>query len=240
MVPKLPTYAVIASKDRPEMLANLVAQLAPQCTAVVLDNGYDETPDVDAFVHRVHGMLLHAMWNKGLDHAAAAEDGRPHNVLIINDDVEVAPDVCARLEVALRTNEEIWIAFPHPELPAGLAAAFENPNYDGRTLTGWCFMLRGEAGLRFDEEFSWWYGDSDMERTVRAAGKHVAGVGGVRVQHLDPLRSTENPQLLEMARSDEQRFAAKWDLNPDDLWLAQHPEFGSPDPATDSAINPSS
>jgi hypothetical protein len=32
---------------------------------------------------------------------------------------------------------------------------------------------------------------------------------------------------VDVIRDDEKRFAAKWDLDPDSLWLAQHPDFGS-------------
>ncbi len=222
--PAMPTYAVVASKNRPEMLATLVRQLAPQATTFVFDNGYDTSPVPDAI--DAHGWPLHRMWNVGLDLAAEDAAGKPHNVLIINDDVEVADDVCARLENGLRHDNNIWVTYPHPQLPPGNAAEFDNPTLANQTLTGWCFMLRGEAGLRFDEQYEWWYGDSDLEKQVRAAGGHVVGVGGVGVNHLDPMRSTTDPDRLEQAKADEKRFATKWGIDPDALWLAQHPEFG--------------
>lgn len=214
-----PTYAVIASKDRPEMLATLVAQLKPQCTDVLIfDNGYENPPldSIDA-----HGQALHRMWNTGIDWAEQLAtiqvettklgDPEPshipgpirdHNVLIINDDVEVAPDLVARLEAALRSGD-YDMAIPG----------------DG-TMTGWCFMLRGEAGLRLDEQFEWWYGDTDLAK--RCEGRIVA-TADAHATHLDPMRSTlTDPERLEQARRDEKRYAEKWGIDPSTLWLARH------------------
>lgn len=218
-VPALPTYAVIASKDRPEMLANLRAQLAGQVTETfVFDNGYREPPEGSICAH---GEPLHAMWNGGLNLAAAANRG-PFNVLVINDDVEVPTDFCARLEAGLRSHPDNWIAYPDVEgrVQPGEVAAVESKV---RSLTGWAFMLRGESGLRFDEQFQWWYGDADIERQVAAAGKRTVTVGGCVARHLDPLRSTmDNPDRLAQAEADEQRFAEKWGIDPSSLWLAQN------------------
>jgi hypothetical protein len=89
-------------------------------------------------------------------------------------------------------------------------------------MSGWAFMLRGETGLRFDERFEWWYGDSDLERQVREAGKYTVCVGGCFARHLDPLRSTlDDPERLAQAELDEKHFAEKWGLDPATLWLAQ-------------------
>jgi GT2 family glycosyltransferase len=96
----------------------------------------------------------------------------------------------------------------------------------GQTMTGFCFVVRGEARLRCDERFVWWYGDSDLERQVRAQGKQTVCVGGARVSHFTPMQSTRG-DLLEQAKRDEAAFAEKWGLDPDSLWLALHPEFGA-------------
>ena len=83
-------------------------------------------------------------------------------------------------------------------------------------------MLRGEAGLRFDERYQFWYGDSDLECQVKTAGKFTVCVGGCEARHLDPLRSTlEDPGRLAQAEADELLFAEKWGLDPGSLWLAQ-------------------
>jgi hypothetical protein len=198
-VPALPTFAVIASKNRRVMLTRLVDQLAPQVDhSWVFDNGY-EPPLADAT--EAHGWPLHKMWNQGLAEASEAAEG-PYNVLIINDDVEVAPDLVARLEAALRSGE-YNMAIPG----------------DGR-MTGWCFMLRGEANLRLDEQFEWWYGDTDLAK--RCEGR-IAVAPDAHAKHLDPMRSTlDDPVRLAQARSDEAKYAEKWGLDPSTLWLASY------------------
>jgi GT2 family glycosyltransferase len=221
-VPALPTYVVIASKNRPEMLANLRGQLAGQTTEVfVFDNGYD-TPPRGAIP--AHGWGLHQMWNRGLEMAAEAAQG-PHNVLILNDDVEVPNEFAAHLEAGLRVHEDHWISYPNwreLEVPPGEAVRTASDTMAGQTMSGWAFMVRGEAGLRFDERFSWWYGDSDLECQVKAAGKFTVCVGGCFARHLDPLRSTlEDSDRLADAELDEKLFAAKWNIDPASLWLAQ-------------------
>lgn len=221
-VPSLPTFAVIASRQRPDMLANLRGQLAGQVAdTFVFDNGYD-TPPPGAIP--AAGWGLHQMWNRGLELAAEAAQG-PHNVLIVNDDVEVPNEFCAQLEAGLRAHGDHWLAYPNwreLEVPPGEVVRTASESMAGQTMSGWAFMVRGEAGLRFDERFGWWYGDSDLERQVKEAGKFTVCVGGCFARHLDPLRSTlDDPDRLAQAQLDEKAFAEKWGLDPADLWLAR-------------------
>ncbi len=222
--PTLPTFAVIASRSRPEMLAMLRHQLIGQVTETfVFDNGYEQAPPDSIWAH---GWGLHRMWNAGLDMAEKAANGQPFNVLVINDDVEVPLELCAQLEGGLRVSDEHWISYPnHRELDIapGEVVRTQNEQMAGQTMSGWCFMLRGETGLRFDERFQWFYADSDLERQVKAAGKFVVAVGGAFVRHLDPLRSTlENPERMAQAWEDEALFAKKWGLDPTTLWLSMN------------------
>lgn len=229
----LPTYVVMAGRDRHEMTANLMAQLQQQNPNFIalFDNGSD--PPYPQPALQADGMPLHEMWNTGLGLAekAAREAGAKHwNVLVINNDVSVPPDFLQRLEWGLRQDEsgDTWIAYPNyhgAKIPDGVAAITKHPNQnsDGRLLCGWAFMLAGESGLRFDEQFSWWYGDSDIQRQTEAAGKHVVCVGGCYCDHLDPMKSTiDDPVRLAQAEEDEAKFAEKWGLDPANLWLAQN------------------
>jgi GT2 family glycosyltransferase len=223
-----PTYVVVASKNRPEMLANLVSQVtAANVTPLVYDNGYPKPPAFDH--HAAYDDALHEMWNNGIGQAryeAQRIGASRWNVAILNDDVEVGPGFLAQLEAGLRSNDDYWVAYPNhhgADIPDGAAVPTTTDKLAGQTMSGWAFMIRGETGLRFDEQFEWWYGDSDLQKQVEAAGKHVVCVGGCYANHLDPMRSTlDDPVRLDQARADEKRFAAKWGLNPDDLWLAQN------------------
>jgi GT2 family glycosyltransferase len=225
-VPALPTYVVIASKNRPIELAALRQQLRTQCTDVLLyDNGYDVAPPGS---HRAHSLGLHEMWNQGIFLANKLAKGQPHNVVIMNDDVEVETQLLAKLEAALRSHEDHWLAYPDDRgilNVAGGALPFgrtEGSGMAGQTITGWCFMMRGEANLRFDERFKWWYGDSDLERQVREAGKFPVVVNA-GARHFHPNESTFNdPEKLAMALADEHTFADKWGLDVDELYLHQN------------------
>ena len=175
---------------------------------------------------------LSAKWNLGLDWAEqmARRAGHPRwNVAIVNDDLEMAPDVLDRLAAGLREKDSHAIAYPDQtgQVPPGRYMATQSNQLAGQTMTGWCFMVKGETGLRFDEQFRWWYGDSDLERQVRKNHQLTVAVGGCGVNHLNPTESSKRPDLLELAKADEKRFAAKWGCDPDSLWLAQHPEFGA-------------
>lgn len=224
-VPALPTYAVVASKGRPGMLGTLRAQLEGQVTdSFVFDNGYDDE-DAPALAILAHDWSLHRMWNAGLDMAEKAAAGGPHNVMIVNDDVEVPNEFCAQLEAGLRSHDDHWISYPNwrdLDLEPGQIVRTSSDGMAGQTMSGWAFMVRGEAGLRFDERYQWWYGDSDLERQVKEAGKFVVCVGGCFARHLEPLRSTlEDPGRLAQAEADEKLFAEKWGMDPAGLWLAQ-------------------
>lgn len=230
--PQVPTYVVIASKNRRVELSELVASIKEAAEVIVYDNGYAPPLDIGAaMVMAANGQPLHRMWNDGLRVAQAAAEHRGHkawNVAVLNDDLRIEPDFLSLLDRGLRSDDNIWIAYPdfRGALKPGEVGQFDNPQLAGQTMSGYAFMLRGETGFRFDEQFEWWYGDSDLERTVRDQGKFVVAVGGCHVEHLHPMESTKDPVRLEQARSDEKKYAAKYGLNPDDLWLAQHPEFG--------------
>ncbi len=176
---------------------------------------------------------LSAKWNAGLDWAEkqAREAGNDRwNVAILNDDIEVDPDFLARLANGLRSTDNAWIAYPNIhgiDIPEGTVVHTESNALAGQTMSGYAFMVKGESGLRADEQFRWWYGDSDLERQVREAGKKTVCVGGCHLRHLHPMESSRRPELLALARGDELRFAGKWDLDVKSLWLNQNPEFGS-------------
>jgi hypothetical protein len=228
-----PTFVVIAAKNRHEMTRNLVAQLLEKYhhqndqTPVVLlyDNG--SSPPYDEAIPAA-GMGLHEMWNAGLDAAEqrAKELGADKwNVAILNNDLEVPPGFLSKLESGIRGHDDNWISYPNHhgvDIPAGQAAVLENSSMAGQTMSGWAFMIRGESGLRFDEQFEFWYGDTDIQKQVEAAGKNVVCVGGCYAKHLEPMKSTmSSPVRLSQAQADEERFAEKWGLDPATLYFGR-------------------
>ena len=188
----------------------------------------DPVPNVDAddvfVIPNDSGPLnLSAKWNRGIQQAeeAAARAGYDRwNVAVLNDDVRPEPGLLGLVALGQLIATSIDV----------LA---------GQTVTGWAFMLRGEIGLRFDERFRWWYGDSDIERQVRHAGKLTVCVGGAHAHHRGEMRSTSSdPSLLALAHEDEARYAEKWGLDPGTLWLALNP--GWPGGAAPTGFEPMS
>ena len=164
-------------------------------------------------------------WNRGTEWArgeAMAEGYARWNVLYLNDDVVLdVAHVVASLNEALRADPSHAVAYPNVHgIPGDGVVATHSDEMAGQTLSGFCFMLRGEDGFRFDEDLPWWYSDSCLELTVRQQGRKVVCALDAFVEHLHPNESTTGA-LLEQAHRDEATFAAKWGLDPSTLFLAQ-------------------
>src|SRR5882757_2848318 len=74
-------------------------------------------------------------------------------------------------------------------------------------LPGVCMLAAGELGLRFDEQFRWWYADDDFVWQHRVNG----GTGLVRGQTI--LHGAGHPlegERAQYAAEDEPKFLAKW------------------------------
>jgi hypothetical protein len=205
----IPTFVVMAMKDRHVMTARLLRQLSGVDQVFLFDNG--STPPFPGAVVRADA-TIHQMWNEGLRDAAAAADGGPHNVAVLNNDLELEPGFLEKLAAGLRRDDRSWIAYPNfkgLDIADGDAVAVSYR--DGHHLSGWAFMLRGEAGLRFDEQFEWWYGDTDIQRQAEVSGHQVVCVGGAACVHLESGRSTDaSPELQAKAAADQVRFRRKW------------------------------
>lgn len=224
--PKPPTFVVIPGRDRHDMTYSLLAQVMAQADRTFLyDNGscppyrpFETDMDGAYCVVDAAGRPLHRMWNDGLDMAekAAAEIGAVEwNVAILNNDLEVPSGFLAELAAGLRSRDDHMAAYPNVhglDLPTGHVArtTLTGSGMTGRSIAGYAFMVRGEAGLRFDEQFEWWYGDDDLEQQIAARGGHVVCCS-TTVNHLEPNKSTEeSPERQAMAARDRDRFTKKW------------------------------
>ena len=225
-LPQPPTFVVIPGRDRHNMTFALVSQLDGEHDGLYLyDNGstppYWANPDYDGMETTVIDATdwpLHRMWNDGLDRAEAwaAEMGALEwNVAILNNDLEVPPDFLSKLAEGLRRRDDYMVAYPNIHSldipPQGVAITTGMGNGPtGRSLSGYAYMIRGETKLRIDEQFSWWYGDDDLERQVAARGGQVVSVD-TSVVHLEPNQSTKSsPERLKLAEEDRVKFFKKW------------------------------
>lgn len=215
-------WVVIATKDRQAELNGLLSDLPdPGGRAVVVDNGSD--PPVQQYAGRtrvIRSLLrivqdppnLSALWNAGLDEADRLAEG-PYEVAVLNDDLRVPEGTLEALAEALRLHDAA-AAFPDVsgQLKAGHVEVLREakPHNLWHRMTGYCFLLRGELGLRLDERFRWWAGDDDLEWRAATMGG-VARVGGLTVEHLHPNGSTHaSPVLTAQAHLDLEEFGRKW------------------------------
>lgn len=199
-----PTWAVIPSVGR-DYLHGCLASIRSQVDGIVVvaNSGYTaagldgvvvvEDASTDRNISR--------WWNLGLDRLVAL-GLMEWNALVLNDDVTLEPGAVYRMASTLRAHHAA-LAYPGPREQLQTGAGPER-------ITGWCFMLRGEGGLRADESMAWWFGDNDLHYRAREAGG-VVTVPGVGVHHHDPNGYTNRiPELATQAGRDRGTFLARW------------------------------
>lgn len=201
----VPTWAVIPSAGRP-LIHYCLDSVRDQVDGIVIvsNSGYEpigireavivDDPSPDRNISR--------WWNLGLDYLAIL--GYPQwNALVLNDDVTLEPGSARLMATALR-ERHASLAYPGDR-----EQLLTQPTCTDR-ITGYCFMLRGETGLRADESMAWWYGDNDLDWRARTAGGTVT-VPGIGLYHADPNGYTNRcPELAAQAGQDRETFLTRW------------------------------
>jgi len=211
-------FAVIPTHNRPEHLRTCIEAIRPQVNQIfVIDNASDPPVDVpDVFIIRnpQQPPNLSALWNLGLEAVEiyAQSGGYDHwDVAILNDDAVPYIDWMERVCTAMRSGTAIAgctiSGVPSPIL-------YGPGTYPGTNtrVTGWAFVLRGEGGIRFDEQFVWWCGDDDISEYARQNGGLVV-VPGPEVPNLLANSTTVGANLAQSA-VDMQRYVDKHGRRP--------------------------
>lgn len=220
------TWAVVPTCGRP-MLDDLIESLAGQVYDVIavannwerdarpwtLESGRYPVQVVDGG----DGRNISRWWNQGLDlvarHAGWLGDTE-WNALVVNDDVVCPPNFAATLSEAMRATPAV---LAYPDQCGGRQEILHTraePVDLRQRITGYAFMLRGEAGLRADESLVWHYGDDDLDWVARERGGALL-VPGVPVEHKRPNGYTDAvPELQEQAARDRETFRTKWGRTP--------------------------
>jgi hypothetical protein len=229
-----PTYAVMPSMGR-ECLKGALEALLPQVEALFLIRTEEFTgPTLDSrFTDRLSLMddltrpkNISRWWNIGITAATAYARifGQSRfNVLVVNDDVISPGDLVERLDAGLRGGHREVEAVSPPGARPVLAypdnwEPFNRAVFHGTPggvplntrISGWCFMLRGEAGLMADERLQWFYGDDMVDWQARQMGGAVM-VPGCPVKHLHPNELTAaDPELTAQTHRDRATFFEIW------------------------------
>jgi hypothetical protein len=217
--------AVIPTRDRHDMLADCINSVVDQVDRViVIDNLSDPPIDPDPWHGKVGVVAIpldppniSTLWNVGL----ALADAQAHqhqadrwDIAVLNSDVTVPPGWIDGLSTAMRSGPA---ALAYPDQHGGRRQILHTKAepVDLRTrITGYAYMLRGEAGLRIDESMAWWFSDDSVDWEAREKGGALL-VPGLAVEHRCPNGSMyERPELRQQAARDRETFHRKWGRTP--------------------------
>jgi hypothetical protein len=214
--------AVIPARDRHDMLDDCINSVIDQVDRIiVLDNLSDPPIDPEPWHGKVGVVSLpidppniSTLWNVGIALADASSPTDAWDIAVLNSDVVVPPGWIDTLSKAMRSTTAV-LAYPdqHGGQQQILHTRAEPIDLRQR-ITGYAFMLRGEAGLRLDESMAWWASDDDIDYQARLRGGALL-VPGIPVEHRAPNVSTnERPELAAQAGRDMETFRQKWGRTP--------------------------
>jgi GT2 family glycosyltransferase len=207
------------------MLADCIDSAIDQVDHVlIVDNGSQPAVDTSHYGKRVYTYRydsdppnISQLWNVGIgkaDGAAWIHKAQRWDVVVLNDDVIVPPDWVETLSTAMRSTTAV---LAYPDQCGGREQVLHTvaePVDLRQRITGYAYMLRGEAGLRLDESMAWHYSDDDLDWQAREAGGALL-VPGIAVEHRAPnIQTNARPELAEQAGRDRETFAAKWNRTP--------------------------
>jgi len=213
----IPRYAVITTYERPQMALDCAHRLEDVDVVLIVDNGTsDVVPDSgDVTTLPLYYVLrddqqpvnLSQLWNEGLawcEEDALAAGCDQWDVAILNDDTVPPVGWSSKLQEAMRNSTAIAACTG----PANVMWSEAKPVPLELRMTGWAFMLRGESGLRADEQFHWWFGDSDLDYQARELG----GMLMIREGYVPNLLPNGYTTGYRQARThvDADLFAKKW------------------------------
>jgi len=209
------TWAVVPSNGR-SFLRECLDALRPQVDGiVVVNNGESEFPGgdgIEVITDQSPDINISRWWNMGID-AVASKGFGSWNTLVVNDDVIVPHNSVRTLSDNMRSCSAA-IAFPNQHDGHRMLWREPGPVNLFWRLTGYCFMMRGERGLRLDEDLVWWYGDDDLDWRARTNGGSYL-VPGCPVEHRAPNGSMlGRPELHVQAGKDRETFIRKWGQAP--------------------------
>lgn len=217
--------AVIPARDRHDMLADCIRSVIDQVdTVIVVDNLSNPPVDIDPWHGKVRCVWapldppnISVLWNIGItlaDTQAARVGAAQWDIAVLNSDVVVPPGWIEGLSTAMRSTTAV-LAYPDQYgAQEQILHTKAGPVDLRQRITGYAYMLRGEAGLRLDESMAWWFSDDDLDWRAREQGGSLL-VPGLTVEHRCPNISTnERPELQAQAGRDRATFQAKWGQTP--------------------------
>lgn len=171
----------------------------------------EDVTEVAAHVllHKEPEQFISRWWNQGLAYIAGLADTE-HEVLAVSSDYVGTADSVRLLARFLREHD-LGMVGPDHHSAAARFWDLTTPRGVLDRVPGACWMLRGELGLRVDEDYRWWYSDDDLEMQARQHGR----VGVLPGTGLLPGADTPLSQEKQRWAAEERRkFTAKWGIEP--------------------------
>jgi GT2 family glycosyltransferase len=217
--------AVIPTRNRHDMLADCITSVVDQVDQVIVIDNLSSPPIDPEPWHGKVGVVslpidppnISTLWNVGLalaDANAHRHGAEQWDIAVLNSDVTIPAGWIDTLSTAMRATTAV-LAYPdqHDGTRQILHTKAEPIDLRQR-ITGYAYLLRGETGLRLDENLAWWFGDDDLDWRAREQGGALL-VPGLAVEHRCPNGSMyERPELQEQAGQDRSTFEAKWGRTP--------------------------
>lgn len=218
----IPRYAVVTTYNRPDVALECIESIGKQAdTILVIDNGdtkampyAEESTSLTPYYTYPIDMQpvnLSALWNAGIRLAASDAERMgvdQWDVAIFNDDCIVPPDWFERVQTEMRNTTAVACC------TGPVTGLLQQPGIINihHRMTGWAFMLRGEAALLADEQFEWWFADDDIDWRARQQGGMLMISGGP-VENRFPNGYTTGYRAERIA-TDAANFKIKWDQMP--------------------------
>lgn len=218
------TFAVIPSNGR-DCLQECVDAISPQVDKVIIVNtsgsqlwGWPiRSTKLDQLYATGEDINISRWWNIGLEHAEnwVRFQGQREKFQSVTWDVAVLNDDAI--------VPEGWVAAVAGNMRQHLAVAGCSGSHDvilrdpvavplDMRMQGFAFLLKGEHGMRADEQFTWYAGDDDLDWRTRQEGG-MSMMRGFPVVHLRPNMQV-TPIIQVQIAQDMQNFQDKWNRRP--------------------------
>jgi len=214
------TWAVVPTKNRRELVRQLIESLRDQVQGVLVVDNNDECDEYRSlevgstmqveWIHRPgYPPNLSALLNAGIDVLDSSRAPAEWNVALLKDDVICPPGWVKSLSDAMRATTAVMAYTDRMGRTEPTLYTTPPPN-QAHAATVWACMLRGELHIRMDETMKWWYSDNDLDNTCRRMGG-VLAVPGEIPRHLHPSEQTvASVELSRQAHLDAETFNRKW------------------------------
>lgn len=219
----VPRIAVIATRNRPNVLFQAYEAITGQVDQIVIINNGDFIDEyfvgsgdhvliVDAEVMDPPNLSMY--WNMGIDLAkkfALANKAAKWDVAVINDDA-IVPEGWFDVVSGTMRSMQVAAACSGGRYPYPILHSKPGPVALDTRMQGFAFMLAGEKGATCNEQIYWYFTDDHLDWLSRQLGGMVM-VPGYHVNHLHP-NGQVTPEINEQIAKDAQTFFDYWKMRP--------------------------